>query len=62
MVVGHLMVLLGFLWNTRAMTVGIPPKFCDEVANILNTKWPESRQFFRVHDLEEIVGKLRRIG
>ena len=62
MEVSHRLVLLGMLFNTREMTVGIPPEFRDEVANILNTKWPESRQFFRVHELEEIVGKLGRIG
>ena len=62
MEVSHRLILLGMQFNTREMTVGIPNKFRDKVANILNTKWPKTRQLFQVRDLEEVVGKLGRIG
>lgn len=60
--IAHAMVLLGFLFNTRTMTVGIPPAFRADLLQLLRSKWHAGRVMFTVRELEELVGKLGRVG
>jgi len=55
-------VLLGLLWNTRDMTVGTTPMFRSETCELLQSAWHEGREAFTVSEMEELVGKLGRIG
>ena len=55
-------VLMGLLWNTCKLTVGITPDYQVETVNLLCNTWHGGRESFAISDLEEIVGKLGRIG
>ena len=60
LVVAHRLVLLGLVFDTRTMTVGITDEYRAEVLHMINS-W-EGREFFTVHEMELLVGKLGRIG
>lgn len=55
-------VLLGLLFDTRSMTVGITKEYRAEVLNLLTKTWHAGRISFTVKKMEELVGKLGRIG
>ena len=55
-------VLLGYIFDTREMTVSIPPVFRKEVATLLQNTWHSHRESFTLHELELLVGKLGRIA
>jgi hypothetical protein len=58
--VAHVQILLGILFDTRKMTVGTVPEFRQEVLELLRS-W-KGKHFFRVDEMEKLVGKLGRIG
>ena len=60
--VNHILILLGRLWNTRTMTVGITDDYRNDAIHLLNTIWHEGRRSFDVRELERLIGKLGRIG
>ena len=55
-------ILLGLLWNTHDLTVGITPQFRLETVHLLHSVWHDGRESFTVGELELLVGKLGRIG
>lgn len=59
---GTSQILLGLIFDSRAMTVGTTHEFRAETLSILQTSWHHARQSFTIHELEIIVGKLGRIG
>ena len=60
--INPIQILLGLLFNTREMTVGITPQFRDETLSILTNTWHKGRRSFTIAQLELLVGKLGRIG
>ena len=62
LIVSHCLVLLGFLINTRDMTVGVTSEFRQEVLDLLEKTWHDGREAFDVKELEQLVGKLGRLG
>ena len=60
--INPILILLGLLWNTRTMTVGITPDYRKETIYLLTKTWHEGRQSFDLPGLEELIGKVGRIG
>ena len=60
--VAAIQVLLGLMFNTRDMTVGITKEYRAEVLQSLTTRWHPGRESFNVPEMERLVGKLGRIG
>ena len=61
LVVSHCLVILDLVFNTRKMTVGVTPEYRREVLHLLDSHWVE-REAFHIKEMEELVGKLGRIG
>ena len=55
-------ILLGLVFDTRKMIVGITKEYRKEVLKLLTNNWHAGRQSFTVKKMEELVGKLGRIG
>ena len=55
-------VLVGLLFNTRNMTVGITDTYRKEVLDLINDRWHSYRKAFTVSDIEKFAGKLGRLG
>ena len=53
--------MLGLVINTNTMTVGIMDKYIDKIRMLLND-WDPSKRFFKVNDMQKLVGKLARLG
>ena len=62
LVIGTVQTILGLTVNTNLMTVGITPKYCQQVFNLITEKWPDTRQIFKVRDIHKLVGKVARLG
>ena len=60
--ISHEAVQLGLVFNTRRLTVGITPEYIAEVLKILTTTWHESRKSFAIDEIEQLAGKLGRLG
>lgn len=60
--VSYCVVLLGLLFNTRTMTVGVTDEYRAEVLHLLTTRWHKGRDGFTVSEMEQLIGKLGRIG
>ena len=44
--ISHCLILLGFLFNTQKMTIGVTDEFRRDVLHLLNTTWHSERQAF----------------
>ena len=53
--VNAVQILLGLLWNTRDLTVGIIPQFRLETVHLLHSVWHDGRESFTVGELELLV-------
>jgi hypothetical protein len=60
--ISHEAVQLGLVFNTRRLTVIITPEYIAEVLKILTTTWHESRKSFAINEIEQLAGKLGRLG
>ena len=60
--VGHSLVLLGLVFNTRAMTVGITDEYREQVLRLIANTWHEGRKGFVVKEVEMLVVKLNRLA
>ena len=59
----HCIVLLGLVFDTIAMTVGITTEYPQEVIDLMESDWNHERDiFFTVPQIEKLIGKLGRIG
>ena len=59
----HCIVLLGLVFDTRAMTVGITPEYRQEVIELIELHWVGDKAiYFTVPEIERLIGKLGRIG
>jgi len=52
--------ILGLMFDTRAMTIGIVSEYRAAVLKLLRRQF--KRSTFTVGDMESLIGKLRRIG
>ena len=62
LVVSHKLVLLGFQFNSRRMTVGLTDKYRAELLDLLFNTWHRGRESFTVKEIEKLIGKLNRAG
>ena len=62
MKVSYKAILLGLIWNARALTVGITEEYRAELLALLNKTWHKARKSFTIHELEVLVGKCARLG
>ena len=53
---------LGLTVNINKLTVGITPKYREQVRNLLMSVWPNSRRIFKVADMQKLIGKIARLG
>ena len=60
--INPILIVLGLLWNTRNMTVGITPDYRKETIHLLRNTWHEGRRSFDLPGLEQLIGKVGRIG
>lgn len=60
--VAHLAVLLGLVFDTRQLEVGITDEYREEVLQLMETTWHDDREAFTVAEIEQLIGKLGRIG
>jgi hypothetical protein len=61
LIVGPRQIVLGLVINTNTMTVGISDDYIDKVRVLLND-WDLKKKFFKVNDMQKLVGKLARLG
>jgi hypothetical protein len=62
LIVAYRLILLGLVFDTRAMTVGITDKYRREVLQLIESTWHMRREAFTVNEMELLVGKLGRIA
>jgi hypothetical protein len=62
LVVGSIQIVLGLTVDTNRLTVGITAEYQEQVRDLLASKWPTSRQIFKVADIQKLVGKLAHLA
>lgn len=62
LLISHCLILLGLVFNTRRMTVGVTDAYRQEVLNMMDKTWHPGRESFTAKEMELLVGKLGRIG
>eukprot|EP00984_Skeletonema_dohrnii_P011801 scaffold4734_cov123-Skeletonema_dohrnii-CCMP3373.AAC.2 len=55
-------IFLGLTWDTRALTVGIPREYIDEVSTLIKKSGLLHRKTFTVPEVSRIIGKIGHIG
>ena len=43
LIVAHQLILLGFLFNTQMITMGVPDAYQKEILNLLDTVWHDGQ-------------------
>jgi hypothetical protein len=61
-VIGPKQTMLGLIINTNRLTVAIPPKYLQEVLELLNSTWHPNRHCFKVSEAQKLTGKLARLA
>jgi hypothetical protein len=61
LVVGPRQIVLGLVIDTNKMTVGMTDKYIQQCHELLNL-WDQDHRFFKVGDMQKLVGKLARLG
>jgi hypothetical protein len=61
LIVGPKQIILGLVADTSKMTVGITDKYLDQV-RLLLSQWDRNRRFFKVQDMQKLIGKLAQLG
>ena len=62
LIVGPIQTILGLIVNSNEMTVRMSDEYLNEVRELITEKWNCKRKFFRVNDMQKLVGKLARLG
>lgn len=55
-------ILIGFRWNTRALTIGIPEEYLNTVRSLITQKGWAYRKVFTVPDISKLIGKIGHIA
>jgi len=61
LVIGPKQTMLGLIINTNRLTVTIPPKYLQEVLELINSTWHPNQRFFKVSEAQKLTGKLARL-
>jgi hypothetical protein len=61
LIVGPRQIVLGLVIDTNTMTVGISDDYIQKVRDLLSN-WDPNKRFFKVNDMQKLVGKLARLG
>ena len=61
LIVGPKQIILGLVVDTNRMIVGITSEYIDRVRELLKL-WSSDMRFFKVNDMQKLVGKLARLG
>jgi hypothetical protein len=61
LIVGPRQIVLGLVIDTNTMTVGIMYEYINKV-QVLLSDWDPSKWFFKVNDMQKLVGKHARLG
>lgn len=62
MLIAHKAVLLGLIFNSRTLTVGITDEYIAELRELIKTTWHKRRKSFHINELEILLGKCARLG
>ena len=62
LIVGPRQIILGLVVDTNEMTVRMSDEYLSEVRVLITEKWNCNRKFFRVKDMQKLIGKLARLG
>jgi hypothetical protein len=62
LVIGPKQTMLGLIIDTNRLTVVIPPKYIQEVLELLNSTWHPNRRCFKVSEAQKLTGKLARLA
>ncbi len=58
---GPRQIVLGLVVDTNKMTVGMTDEYIQQCRELLNL-WDQDHRFFKVGDMQKLVGKLARLG
>jgi hypothetical protein len=58
LVIGPKQTMLGLISDTNRLTVAIPPKYLQEVLELLNSTWHPNQRHFKVSEAQKLTGKL----
>jgi hypothetical protein len=61
LIVGPRQIILGLIIDTNKMTVGMTDEYIQQCRDLLNL-WDQSQRFFKVGNMQKLVGKLARLG
>jgi hypothetical protein len=62
LVIGPKQTKLGLIINTNRLIVAIPPKYLQEVLELLNFTWHPNQLCFKVSEAQKLTGKLARFA
>jgi hypothetical protein len=62
LVIGPKQTMLGLIIETNRLTVAIPPKYFQEVFELLNSTWHPNQHRFKVSEAQKLIGKLARLA
>ena len=62
LILGWGQIILGLVVDSNRLTVGITDEYLKQVRELLDCKWHSNRKYFRVSELQKLIGKLGRIG
>jgi hypothetical protein len=61
LIVGPKQIIPGLVVDMSKMTVGFTDEYLDQVWLLLS-QWDRNWRFFKVHDMQKLVGKLAQLG
>ncbi len=62
LVIGPKQTMLGLIINTDRLTVACPPKYLQDVFELLNSNWHPNQCCFKVSEAQQLTGKLARLA
>jgi hypothetical protein len=62
LVIGPKQTMLGLIIDTNRLTVAIPPKYLQDVLELLNSTWHPNQHCFKVAEAQKLTGKLARLA
>jgi hypothetical protein len=62
LVIGPKQTMLGLIIDTNRVTIAIPPKYLQEVLDLLNSTWHPNQRCFKVSEAQKLTGKPARLA
>ena len=60
--VGLVQTVLGLTIDTNKLTVGITPKYREQVRDLLMSAWSTTQRIFKAADIQKLIGKMASLG